>query len=210
MSISNFPLQNILLGFLLVSTFSCQKETSDVKDETATVSELQIGTTSHDGGHSVLEQRDFAAVAVVSPTCLPYNIRFGGKVDYKINKVYKPDGTLSHFTRQWSIKGLTATAWLGTDALSNTPYKTSLGEQIWFDVVAGAEMFSIKDPVLNGPGTGPASGALGTVFIHQGTIVLENRDTHERIVIRHQILRVPGHAGLFRSGWYIQGQKCGN
>ena len=209
MFISNFPFKNIILGFLLVFVIGCQKETSDTKDENAGVTELQIGTT-HDGGHSVLESQSFSAVANVSPTCLPYNSRFSGTVDFKINKVYKPDGTLSHFTRQWSIKGLTATAWLGTNASSNTPYKTSSGEQIWFDVVAGTEMFSIKDPVLNGPGTGPAAGAKGTVFIHQGTIVLENRDTHERIVIRHQILRIPGHDGLFRSGWYIQGQKCGS
>lgn len=195
MSMSQISTRSIIVCFLFVFFISCQKESSDTKDEIADVTELQIGTTSHDGGHSLLETQWFSAVADVSD-CLGYDIRFYGYVDFKINKVYNPDGTLSHFTRHWSIKGLEA------ERVGYTSVK--------FDVVAGAEMFSIKDPVLNETGTGPASGALGTVFIHQGTIILENRETHERIVIRHQILRVPGQAGLFKSGWYIQGQKCGS
>ncbi len=175
--------------------FSCQKEVSNTKEETADDSALEIGMT-HDAGHTVLEQQNFSAIANVTG-CIGYNIRFYGLVDYKINKVYDQNGNLAHFTRHWSIKGLEA------ERVGMTSVK--------FDVVAGAEMFSIKDPVLNAAGTGPTPGpAQGTVFIHQGTIVLENRDTHERLVIRHQILKVPGQAGVFRSGWFIKGKKCGS
>lgn len=186
-------LSKIFLASLLVISFtSCKKEIQDANQS----AELQEALVNPGGNtHTVLESQSFSAVANVSG-CLGYNIRFYGTVDFLINKVYDQNGTMSHFTRTWSIKGLEA------EQVGMTSVK--------FDVVAGQEMFSVKDPVLNSAGA-PVVGTSGDVFIHQGTVVLENRETHERIVLRHEILKIPGQGiSPFRSGWYIRGQKCGS
>ncbi len=190
-----------IFSFLLFATasvffVSCQKEISDKNEPATEAKEMKIGSvTVSDPVHTVLESQPFSATANVT-ACLGYNIRFYGTVDFKINKVYDKDGNLIHFTRVWSIKGLEA------ERVGMTSVK--------FDVVAGQEMFSVKDPVLNSAGA-PVLATSGDVFIHQGTIVLENRETHERLVIRHQILKIPGQGSTaFKSGWYIKGQKCGS
>ncbi len=191
-----------IFSFLLFATasvffVSCQKEISDKNESAAEATEMKIGSvTASDPVHTVLESQPFSATANVT-ACLGYNIRFYGTVDFKINKVYDKDGNLIHFTRVWSIKGLEA------ERVGMTSVK--------FDVVAGHEMFSVKDPVLNTAGIAPILSPTSDVFIHQGTIVLENRETHERLVIRHQILQVPGKGNTpFKSGWYMNGQKCGS
>jgi hypothetical protein len=187
----------LLLAIASVFFVSCQKEISDKNEPATEAKEMKIGSvTVSDPVHTVLESQPFSATANVT-ACLGYNIRIYGTVDFKINKVYDKDGNLIHFTRVWSIKGLEA------ERVGMTSVK--------FDVVAGQEMFSVKDPVLNTTGIAPILSPTSEVFIHQGTIVLENRETHERLVIRHQIIQVPGQGGTpFRSGWYMNGQKCGS
>lgn len=151
----------------------------------------------------------FVALANVR-ACLGYNIRFAGNVEMKTHQVVK-DGVIQTYTRQWSIKGLTATSWSTANPLSGT--STVEGKAVNYVIQAGSEMFAVQDPVIFSPIGTPGQPLLTSIFIHQGTIVLQNTaDPKDKLVIRHQIVKTPNStsiADMPRMGWYINGQHCG-
>lgn len=168
---------------------SCQKE---ILNEPQITAEAQAST------HTVTSV-NFAAVAIVA-NCVGHNIRFAGQVEFKTTTVRNEDGSVRHFTRTWSIKGLQATSWSSSSASSGSPVVN--GEVTNYEVVAGAEMFSVHEPSGATPGT-PANAE---VFIHQGTLVLQNTATGDKMVVRHEIVKNPN--GMVKNGWYIRGEKC--
>lgn len=149
----------------------------------------------------------FTGIAEVEG-CIGENIVFGGTLELK-EKVTVSNGQ-THYTRHWLVKDATAMGVAPGGRLNTAssacprPYiGTATGNT--YTVVAGAEMFSVKDPNTT---TGTPSAPLsGDVFIHQGTIVFENTSTGERIVVRHEIIKNPGQ-GIHKSGWYIRGKNC--
>lgn len=139
--------------------------------------------------------------------CLGYNVNFvvpqgpAGAQPVTFKETYTTDRQgNTHYTRHWSVADLTARATLP----DRSAYMVD-GVPLTFVVLAGTEMFSIKNPNTT---TGvPSAAASGEVFIHQGTIILENNLTKERVVIRHMIIKTPGK-GIIKDAWYVQGQAC--
>lgn len=133
--------------------------------------------------------------------CLGYNVNFTPAQNVILKETVTTDGKgVVHYTRHWSVAGLTARATLpgGAAYMEN-------GVPVTFEVISGQEMFVIKNPNTT---TGVPNPALsGDVFIHQGTIVLENTLTGERVVIRHVIIKSPG-GGISKDAWYVNGKAC--
>jgi hypothetical protein len=177
------------LSILLLVTFlfiSCKKDY--IKDEaflnkdqnainniSGTASKIATQTISNNG--TTITEIPFTATAAIA-YCYGENIVVTGIIENKVNSTVDGNGVI-HYTRHWTVKGL-----IGRGTLTGTV----------FDVVGGAEMFSVKDAVLNPNGTLNISGSLAQsdVFIHQGTIVLVSRTDGSRIVARHIIRKVPG------------------
>lgn len=150
----------------------------------------------------------FTAIAAING-CIGENIVFGGTLEYKENTTIDQNGTV-HFTRHWGLKGTTGKGVVPGGSINTAaagcpkPYTGNYTGNN-YEVIAGAEMFSVKDPNTT---TGAPSAVLsGDVYIHEGTVVFVNTVTGERIVARHQIIKNPGQ-GIVRSGWYIKGQEC--
>lgn len=63
-----------------------------------------------------------------------------------------------------------------------------------YDVLGGAEMFAIKDAVLNANGTLNLGESIAEsdIVIHQGTLVFVNREDGSKVVARHIIKKIPG------------------
>ena len=176
---------------------SCEKsveESSRLQDAALNASTTHQVTTS-----------PFAAVANVA-SCVGHNIRFSGVVEFKTNTMYAKDGTISHYTRTWSIKDFTGTSWSTTSPTSGTA--TVNGTVTTYTVIAGQEMFNVKDPTTFAPNGNPTNPASTKVFIHQGTLVLMDNATGEKLVVRHEIVKTPTD-DMPRMGWYINGQLCG-
>lgn len=172
------------LFLLLMSLAACKKEQSLLENE----SDL-FGQSAANGG-ATTRNINFGPLLPLS-NCLGYDIKVTVQAVEILETTVSTTGRV-HYTRHWRVNGLSATS------VGVTPVKN-------FDLVAGAEMFSIVDPNSTASPSAPSSG---NVFIHQGTMVFENTETGERIVARHQILKNPGQ-GIFRSGWFINGQRCG-
>lgn len=167
--------------------FSCSKDLQ--RTDTTMAGAANAGGK---GAHTVTT-KFFSATADVDK-CLGFDVQFFGNVEFITNNVN------GHFTRNWSVKGLEA------KSVGVTPEQK-------FAVVAGHEMFSVKDPTTFSGVGNPTNPLSTTVFIHQGTVVLQNTDTGEKIVIRHEIVKTPNStstADMPRFGWYIKGQHCGN
>lgn len=135
----------------------------------------------------------FTAIAAVE-YCWGESIRFFGTVENKVNTFTDANGTV-HYTRHWSIKGL--------DAVGLGNVSTGLVAGTEYTVVAGAEMFVVTDPVFN-PGGFPLGSSSGKIYIHQGTIVLQNDTTGDRLVARHVIKKNP-NTGVVTGNWYCMG-----
>lgn len=189
---SQFISRMILPLVMLFIIAGCKKELSGSNPQQA-ISAGNSGAAQKVEASSVSTRIISFTPTAVLMGCIGYNIRVFGNIELKETNTTDGQGHV-HYTRHWSVKGLEATATL------------SDGTVLHFDVVAGTEMFSVKDPNTT---TGVPNAVLsGEVFIHQGTIVFVNKETGERIVARHEVLKVPGQTGIFKNGWYIQGQKC--
>lgn len=82
---------------------------------------------------------------------------------------------------------------------------TGLKSGTEYDVLGGAEMFAIKDAVLNPNGSLNLAESLthSDIVIHQGTLVFRNQEDGSIVVARHIIRKVPG------SSTTINEWKCG-
>jgi len=188
----------VLLGCLTVAIMSgCQKES--LRAEAPQEENLMQASKAVASG---METRTalFGPVAATY-ACLGYNVNFTPAQNVILKETVTTDGKgVVHYTRHWSVAGLTARATLpgGAAYMEN-------GTAVTFEVISGQEMFVIKNPNTT---TGvPNPGLSGDVFIHQGTIVLENTLTGERITIRHVIIKSPG-GGISKDSWYVNGKAC--
>lgn len=198
----------IAAALVLVLQWGCKKETSADPQPTSGLVSSAAKHTSQDG--TEFTTVNFAAVANVK-ACLGYNIRFSGPIEIKTHQVVK-DGVVETYVRQWSIKGLSATSWSTTNPANGTPAMDN-GQVKNYVVRAGTEMFAVQNPARFSSIGMPTNPLLTSIFIHQGTIVLENTsDPSEKLVVRHQIVKTPNstsNASMPRSGWYINGKHCG-
>ena len=151
---------------------ACKKDISNA----SAVSSVEAASAASNN-RTTITQTTFTATAAIG-YCHGENIVFTGIIENKINTTIDGKGVV-HYTRHWVVKGLT-----GTGVVTGTIY----------DVIGGAEMFSIKDAVLNSNGTLnlPASLSESDIVIHEGTVVFVSRTDGTRVVARHIIRKVPG------------------
>jgi hypothetical protein len=187
----------IALSSILLFITACSKEevvgnTQDLAIEVP-VSWNSSKTQSRTNG-TESTTGSFSAIAAVE-YCWGESIRFFGTVENKVNTFTDANGTV-HYTRHWSIKGL--------DAVGLGNVSTGLVAGTVYTVVAGAEMFTVTDPVFNAGGV-PVASTSGKIYIHQGTIVLQNNTTGDRLVARHVIHKNP-NTGEVMGRWYCMGK----
>jgi hypothetical protein len=194
---SFLPMAILVLAWTMVAPIiGCQKEALEQEEQQE--ERLLQNMASAEGAET--RPGLFGPVAATFG-CLGYNVNFtpAQPVTFKETRNTDADGDV-HYTRVWSVAGLTARATLP----DRTAYLLN-GVPVTFDVIAGVEMFSIKNP--NTTTSVPSPVTSGEVFIHQGTIILENNLTKEKVVIRHVVIKNPGR-GIIKDDWYVQGQEC--
>ena len=203
MSTQNFKLMPYLL-LLFISILSCKKDISSINQEEQLSSSSPIEMTA-----SRVTTREICFTAIAELTgCIGEHIKFGGIVELRESTVVGGNG-VTNYIRQWSVRDLTGQGIVAGGTINNTSttcpraYNGTTTTNV-YDIVAGHEMFSVKDPNTT---TGAPNAVLsGDIYIHQGTVVFVNRVTGERIVARHEVIKNP--QGIHRSGWFIRGQKC--
>ena len=180
---------------LILSLTACQKDFSDTSSETQKLANANVGSNSltsiqsaSDNGMTVTEIT-FTATAMIA-YCHGENIRFTGIIENRVKKSVNANGEV-HYIRHFTVKGMT-----GVGLTTGTIY----------DVVGGAEMFSIKDAVFNADGSLNLSGSLNesNIVIHRGILVFVSRTDASRVVARHDIQKVPG-AGILQNRWLCAG-----
>ena len=132
---------------------------------------------------NVVEVIPFSAVAMIAD-CYGENIRFGGMLEQRVVTTVDGRGK-THITRHFRPTELTAQ---GT--VSGT----------MFDIVGGAEMFSIHYDA-----DGKPTPAGSRIFIHQGTLVFVSQVDGSKVVARHTIRKVPGRDDIV-SFWDCAGK----
>lgn len=179
--VGNGPEKMFLLftAILLTGFTSCSKEEmeNDLQYNSAEgITEINATTKVASSG-TMIEEIKFSAVAGIAE-CHGENIAFTGVIQNRVSKTTNANGQV-HYTRSFYTRGMT-----GTGTITGTEY----------DVLGGAEMFSIKNPVFNTEGMLNIPGSLteSEIFIHQGTIVFQSRNDGSRVVARHIIRKVPG------------------
>ena len=165
---------------------SCQKENLQDSQENIPASEL--------AGKVTVTEITFTATAMIG-YCWGENVRFTGIIENHVKTTTTANG--NHYSRHFTVKGMTA---IGVDAMGNPTGTT-------YNVIGGAEMFSIKDAVFN-PVTGalnlPGSLTESDIVIHRGNLVFENTVTGAKVVARHDIQKIPGQ-GIKQDRWLCNG-----
>lgn len=162
------------IGFISCSKEELNLEASQKSAEINTEANL---TTKAASSGTTIQEIPFSAVALISD-CYGENIAFTGMIQNRVSKTTDATG-LVHYTRSFSTRGMT-----GTGTITGTQ----------FDVIGGAEMFAIKNPVFNAQGMLSVPGSLtaSEILIHQGTLVFQSRTDGSKVVVRHIIRKVPG------------------
>jgi hypothetical protein len=182
-----------ILAPLFIAFSACQKESSEMSTAKSIANSQALYTaeavTNQHNSVSVTEIT-FTAIAMIA-YCHGEDIRFTGTIENKVKTTISAGGEV-HYTRQFTVKGMT-----GTGVTTGTVY----------DVVGGAEMFSIKDPVFNANGTLNLGGSLAgsDLVIHRGTLVFVSRTDGSRVVARHDIQKIPGQ-GIKENRWLCAGE----
>lgn len=178
----------IFLIISLIGVSACKKEQIKEEIQEDLAIEIPVQLNISDANlRTDISTASFSATAAIQ-YCWGENVRFYGTIENKVNTTTDANGVV-HYTRHWSIKGLDAVG-----VTSGTIYT----------VIAGAEMFTVIDPVFNSGGI-PQAVRSGMVFIHQGTVVLENSLTGKRVIARHVIKKNP-QTGVVTSGWFCMGK----
>lgn len=179
----------ILLSIAFICVAFLTSCSNDELDETVVESSLDLkAASSATTSGTIIEEVTFSATALIAH-CHGENIAFTGTIQNRVSKTTDARGVI-HYTRSFRTRGMT-----GTGATSGIEY----------DVIGGAEMFAVKDAVLNPNGTLNVSGSIAAsdIVIHQGTLVFQSREDGSRVVARHVIRKVPG------SDTVINEWKCG-
>ncbi len=175
---------------LLIGIFfffaSCSKEEMN---ETLNVDSLNLKSSS-DAVTTTITEVQFTATAMIA-YCHGENIRFTGTIQNRVTTNTDARGVV-HFTRSFYTKNMTG---IGLDPDTDNEY----------EVLGGAEMFAVKDAVLDSNGNLNLSGSIAEsdIVIHQGTLVFRNVADGSKVVARHIIRKVPG------SSTVINHWKCG-
>lgn len=158
---------------------SCSKEEMEVDTMENFTEDLIVvdATTRSASSGTVIQEIPFSAVAAIG-YCHGENIAFGGMIQNRVSKTTDANEQV-HYTRSFTARGMT-----GTGTVHGTVY----------DVIGGAEMFAVKNPVFTATGMLDVSGSLAQsdILIHQGTLVFQSRTDGSRVVARHIIRKVPG------------------
>lgn len=165
----------ILFCIFFVFVTSCSKdeiEATLIEDSSDLKASFSTEATS-----TTIEEIVFTAVALIEH-CHGENIRFTGTIQNRITKTTDSQGGI-HYTRSFRTRGMT-----GIGLITGAEY----------DVLGGAEMFAIKDAVLNANGTLNLGESIAEsdIVIHQGTLVFVNREDGSKVVARHIIKKIPG------------------
>lgn len=184
---------NLFILFAVCLTMgitSCSKEElePDLRQNAADDLLMLNATSKTASSGAVIEEIGFAAIAMISK-CHGENIAFSGIIQNRVSKTTDANGQV-HYSRSFRTRGLT-----GTGMTTGTEY----------DVIGGAEMFAIKNPVFNAQGMLDIAGSLAEsdILIHQGTLVFQSRTDGSRVVARHIIRKVPGKDD------YVSKWECG-
>ena len=167
--------------------FACSDAMEEVNPDTAAASPVAENTLVT----NVVEVIPFAAIADIAD-CHGESIRFWGMLEQRVVTTVDGQGR-THRTRHFRPTSLNAQGWMGnlaTGAATGTTY----------DIVAGAEMFSIHYDEGGSPTVGGSR-----IFIHQGTVVFVNQADGSRVVARHVIRKTPGQ-GLQENQWMCMGK----
>lgn len=124
-----------------------------------------------------LRSTDITTVSFTTIVAVKYfwteNIRLTGTIEKKVNRCTDVNG-IDYYTKHWSIKGL--------DAVGLGNPESGLAAGTIYSIISGAEMFTVTDLLFS---AGHDSELGSKIFIHQGTIVLENTTTNERVIAMH-------------------------
>lgn len=169
----------LFVAFLTIGVTSCSKDEIETDIWEISTDDLIVIDASAKTASTttVIEEIPFSAIAVIG-YCHGENIAFGGLIQNRVSKTTDTNGQV-HYTRSFSARGMT-----GTGVITGTEY----------DIIGGAEMFAIKNPVFNAQGmlNIPESLAESDILIHQGTLVFQSRTNGSKVVARHIIRKVPG------------------
>ena len=171
-----------LLGIIIC--LSCSREELN---EAQVESSDFYASASADAKATTFSEITFRATAEIE-SCHGENIQFTGIIQNRVSKTIDARGVV-HYTRSFITRGMT-----GTGVNSGKEY----------DVLGGAEMFAIKDAVLNEDGSLNLTKSIAEsdIVIHQGTLVFRSRVDGSKVVARHVIRKVPGQKTV--SEW-----RCG-
>lgn len=177
--------RTVAIIVLSASLNACKKDISSV----SAVLPEETTALAVSSNRTIITQITFTATAAIA-YCHGENIIFTGTIENKVNTTVDNNGIV-HYTRHWIVKGLT-----GTGVSTGTIY----------DVTGGAEMFSVKNAVLNSNGTLnlPSSLTESDIVIHEGTVVFVSRTDRSRVVARHVIRKVPGSDTILNE-WICSG-----
>ena len=172
--------QIIVFLFLTIISTGCQKQLLN-KTESPTVAV----NSSKSNNETIASQISFSTTALIA-YCHGENITFSGVIENLVTTITDEQGVV-HYTRHFRAKGLT-----GVGSVTGTVY----------DVIGGAEMFSVKDAVLNANGTLNLSGSLSAsdLVIHEGTLVFVSRTDGTIVIARHIIHKLP-NVGITENHW---------
>ena len=179
----------IFLGLAIILT-ACQKNLLS-KGELSGSSQAVVANISSasSANATTLIVIPFSATAMIA-YCYGENIAFSGTIENRVTTTTDMQGVI-HYTRHFTTRGLTGVG----SGVAHTVY----------DVVGGAEMFSVKDAVLNPNGTLNVPGSLSAsdIVIHEGTLVFVSRTDGTRVIARHVIRKVP--SGILENHWVCAG-----
>jgi hypothetical protein len=188
---------------LMLSLTGCQKDFSGSSPEKKELQNEELSANSNamqnNSNAMSVTEITFTATAMIA-YCHGENIRFTGIIENRVKTTINANGG-NHYTRHFTVKGMTGIGVTNTGAPTGTQY----------NVIGGAEMFSIKDALFNPDGSLNLSGTLnslteGDIVIHRGTLVFEKVGDGSRVIARHDIQKVPGK-GILQNRWLCAGNR---
>lgn len=185
----------MLVVFLLLT--GCKKEIQPAQENEG-LPAMKLATQSEG---MVMGEIQFTAIARIG-YCHGEDIQFTGWIENRVKTTTSASGQTT-YTRHFTVRGMTARGVVTGTGTTSVPIQYTSN---YYNVIGGAEMFSIKNPVFTSTGALNLPGSLqeSDIVIHRGTLVFENVATGEKVIARHDIQKVPG-AGTKTDRWLCGG-----